>query len=280
MKTIKPKIEQPDVALYGDIVYSNQFNRFLQENIPLKMHILRPFYDLEKKWEKLPLLIWVGGGAFRGSTPLRRIPELTWFAMQGFVVASIQYRVSDQQIFPAQIQDVKAAIRFLRAHAEQYGIDSERVALAGDSAGGHLVTLSGLSTGVTEFNNGEWAGYSDEVKAVISWYGAGDISTASRDATGLPFTLLLGGTPDEKPELARLASPSEYIRSDAPPFLIMHGTADPLVDIEKSKTFYRQLIKAGVTADMYLLDSAGHGTIEFVQPEVHNIMLEFLRQYV
>ncbi|MDR1192738.1 MAG: alpha/beta hydrolase [Peptococcaceae bacterium] len=281
---IKINVSQPDVALYGDIVYGNYFNDWMQENIPLKLCLLRPFLD-PFQWEKLPLLIWVGGGAYRNSAPLLYAPKLTRFALSGYVVASVQYRVSSEGLFPAQIQDVKQSIRFLRQHAGQYGIDPERVAIGGDSAGGHLATLAGLGAGVKAFESDEWPDADDSVKAVINWYGGGDLEPRLREGMTpeektLPFTLLLGGDIEEKTELARLASPSNYITAGAPPFLIMHGSEDTLVPLDRGEALYDRLIGAGARAELYILDGAGHGTAEFAQPEIQEIMLGFLRRYV
>lgn len=283
-KTIKIETPLHDVLFYTDITYAHRQNFFKQYVKPMAVHIMRPIYDIEH-WETLPLLIWVGGGAWKGSTPFRAIPMLSYFARRGYVVASVDYTVSGEDIFPAQIRDVKAAIRFLRAHAAQYGIDPNRVALIGDSAGGHLVSLAALSTGVEEFKTDDWAGLSDEVQAVVDLYGPSVFPVSDeQEITGecwqSPDSLLLGGHCSARPELAKLASPITHVKKDAPPFMILHGTNDTMVGIRHSEALYHALCEAGAKAEFYRIEGAGHATPEFAQDETLQMILNFLNAHL
>ncbi|MDR1272443.1 MAG: alpha/beta hydrolase [Clostridiales Family XIII bacterium] len=272
-QTITPQIEHPEVIQFGDIVYANRFDDYHQESIPLKLHLLRP-NGQGNRWDRLPLFVWVAGGGFRKSTPLYALPFLTWFAQRGFVAASVQHRTCTQQAFPAAVQDVKAAVRFLRSRADVYGIDPERVALGGESAGGYLAALAGLCPDEPAFKTSDWPEAPDDVQAVVSWYA--------------PFTLkgsplqsdLLGDSAEQLPGIAGLTEIEPHITVDAPPFLLMHGVKDAVVPVTQSRMFYEALVRAGVEAEYYELEGAGHGSIEFVQPQVQQIVLSFLNKHL
>lgn len=282
---IREKIEitQPDVLFYTDIVYANRMNEWKQAVYPMKLHLMKPFTDMEED-RLYPLLIWVGGGAWKASTPFRHIPCLSYFARQGFVVASIDYRVSGMDCFPAQIRDVKAAVRFLRLHAQEYGIDADRIAIMGDSAGGHLSALAGTSGDAETFGTEDFPGISCKVQAVVDLYGPSDFfEMPGKDSPEIgalwqtPESLLFGGHISAREDMAKAASPLTYIDKDTPPFLIFHGTEDSVVSIHQSELLYDALIKAGVEADLYELEGANHATPHFVQKRVQELILDFLR---
>lgn len=282
--TIKPEVKRPDVALYKDIVYKNAFNSFRQCNCGLTLDYIRPYYELQK-WEKVPLLIWAEGGAWRTSPPARRIPELSYYAYHGYAVASVQYRVSSQSLWPAQIEDLKTAIRYLKAHADQLGNDTERVAIAGESAGAHLAAMAALTGGKEVFSTSEWNEVSDEVQAAICWYCPGDFTVAKEqaDISGYvcdPRNLLVNEKMGENPQKEAEVSPVNYVDRTAPPFLLFHGSKDPLVPAAQSRSLYEKLVENEVEADYYLLEDAGHASIEFSQEEIQTIMLKFLDRHL
>ena len=186
----------------------------------------------------------------------------------GYAVASINYRLSHEAIFPAQIHDCKGAVRWLRAHAGEYGLDPARVGAWGDSAGGHLVALLGTSGDVAELEgtvggNGE---QSSRVQAVCDWFGPTDMlqiggfpSDIDHNGPDSPEARLFGGPIHEKRDLVTQANPITYIRADAPPFLIVHGDRDPIVPLHQSELLADALRAAGVPVRLITVAGAGHG---------------------
>lgn len=272
-----PEIVRPDIILYPNIVYSNPFSDFMQDTIPLTVNILRPFYKM-KEWEKLPLFVYIGGGAFRGSTPLRNIPELIYFAERGYVVASIGYRVSSEGTFPAQLQDAKAAIRFLRVHCDEYGIDPECIVAGGHSAGGYLSVMLAATEGVEMFETKEWAGVSDAVQGAVCMSGGGcflnDVENPAKREID-PLELLIGGKYENHREMLYAATAVNYLSRKTAPIMMIQGELDDVTPLEQAREFYRQMEQAGVDADFYEIPGAGHGTVELRQPDIHRIMLKF-----
>ena len=239
-------------------------------------------YLPEKRDTPLPLLIWVHGGAWRSGSKDNPGPALQ-FASEGYAVAQVGYRLSGQAIFPAQIYDCKAAVRWLRANSQQYGLDPNRFAAWGSSAGGHLVALLGTSGGVKELEGDvNQLQTSSRVQAVVDWFGPTDFLQITNEshnsefnAADSPVTELLGGTVAEKTQLAAQASPITFVTKDAPPFLIMHGDQDQTVPIKQSLRFYNALKKAGVDATFIPVKGAGHGSLG---PGAIGPVREFLRR--
>jgi acetyl esterase/lipase len=231
---------------------------------------------------KRPLVIWIHGGAWRAGSkngcPAGPLVE------RGFVVASINYRLSNHAVFPAQIHDCKAAIRWLRANADEYGIDAEKVGVWGSSAGGHLVALLGTSGDVKDLE-GDLGNLdqSSRVQAVCDWFGptdlllmnqqAGEFGTMDHDAPNSPESQLLGGTLQQVPDKAKRASPLTYVTSDDPPFLIVHGDQDPLVPWQQSQMLTDSLKAAKCKVTFTIVSGAGHG--RFKEPQVTEDSLKF-----
>jgi acetyl esterase/lipase len=224
----------------------------------------------------LPVVVWIHGGAWRvgskeGGGPAR--PLVT----KGYAVASINYRLSQHAVFPAQIEDCKAAIRWLRANAKKYNLDPDRIGVTGSSAGGHLVAMLGTSGGVValEGHLGDHRDVSSRVACVVDQYGPTDLLSMGgfHDAPDSPEAKLLGGPVQEKKEEARNASPISYVTPDDPPFLIIHGTADPTVPFGQSENLLSALKKAKVEAYLVPVTGGGHGG--FATPEVPERMRLF-----
>ncbi|MWV51380.1 alpha/beta hydrolase fold domain-containing protein (plasmid) [Rathayibacter sp. VKM Ac-2803] len=208
--------------------------------------------------ERLPLLVWLHGGAWRMQDRTAR-PDLHRFASAGYVCVSIDYRLSSAAPHPAQLLDVRAALRFLRERADEYGIDPARIGLWGSSAGGHLAALAGLTGDIDQYAAGEPSG-DTSVQAVIDGYGPADLAGLSADAPAdAPELQLLGGPVGEHLEAALDASPARRAHQGAPPILILHGDADLLVPAEHSERLYDALAEAGSDAALYLIDGFGHG---------------------
>jgi len=228
----------------------------------------------------LPVVIWIHGGAWWAGSK-SQCPALG-FLNHGYAVASVEYRFSQEAIFPAQIQDCQAALRFLRAHAQEYGLDPERFGVWGGSAGGHLVALLGTAGGTKTFPPiGGNEDQSDRVQAVCDWFGPADLTTmpapktdspAAPNAKPGPLAQLLGGPVADHLDRAKAASPVTYVSKDAPPFLIMHGDKDPLVPLAQSQELDAALQKAGAKSTLFVVPGAGHG---FGGPDIFRRVADF-----
>lgn len=233
----------------------------------------------------LPVIVWVHGGAWRAGSkehcPARRL------VAQGYAVASVNYRLSQHAVFPAQIEDCKAAIRWLRSHAGEYQLDPKRFAAWGSSAGGHLVALLGTTGDATEFDKGAHLDHSSRVQAVVDWFGPTDFTQMSRfsptnapinhDAPDAPEALLIGGAVQANKDKAARANPITYVTPGDPPFLIMHGNRDNVVPYQQSELLRDALQKAGVPVTFKIIEGAGHG---FGGPEVDRAVNEFLARHL
>jgi acetyl esterase/lipase len=217
----------------------------------------------------LPLVIWVHGGAWRGGSKAGGGPALRLLT-HGYAVASINYRLSQHATFPAQINDCKAAVRYLRANAKKYGLDPDRFGAWGSSAGGHLVALLGTAGGAAELEgDGRNAGVSSRVQAVCDFFGPSDFSKVveqaipgtkiDRTSPNCPEALLIGGKIADHPDKVRRANPITYISKDCPPFLILHGEQDDVVPVGQSRILDEALKAAGIDSTFVSVPDAGHG---------------------
>jgi len=233
-----------------------------------------------------PLVVMIHGGGWRGGSRNDQTSEAmaAWLVSHGYATAQIDYRKSSEAIFPAQIFDCKGAVRWLRAHARQYGYDGGRVAALGDSAGGHLSVLLGTSAGVEalEGNVGGNAEQSSRVQAIVDLFGPTDFIQRTRDQpqetdqpTGKVYQLL-GGPVHEKLELAKLASGLYHVSHDAPPLLILHGTEDYTVLLNQSERLLDAYRRHGLQATIHLIEGAGHGDKSIYQPETFRWITDFL----
>ncbi|MFA7190461.1 MAG: alpha/beta hydrolase [Sphaerochaetaceae bacterium] len=286
-KTIKTNNILPCIIPTAGIAYALRENMFHQEIQSRRLSLLRPYFtrpigDLSRI-PALPLVINVGGGAWKSSTPWVHTPELTYLANHGYIIASIDYSTINFDIFPAQIEDVKCAIRFLRKNAAKFGADPDRIAIMGDSAGGQLAALAGLTGGSGLFTVGDDLDVSDEVAAVVDIYGPTDFEEILKDSDGLNDIYLeyLGAhNPALVKRNARLASPVNYVRKDAPAFMILHGTADTMVSPKQSRELYDKLTAAGAEAELLWLEGADHADRDFVQTETLEAVLAFLDDHL
>lgn len=218
--------------------------------------------------EPLPLVCWIHGGGWRNGDKANAGRVTRLVSSGKFAAASIGYRLTDESEWPGQIHDCKAAIRYLRANAETHGIDPDRIAVWGSSAGGHLVAMLGV-TGDVDHLEGEIGPHpevSSEVKCVVDYFGPTELlkmneqgSTMDHDAADSPEGLLVGGAIQENPEKARDASPIHHVTADDEPILIVHGTEDGLVPFQQSVDFKKELNEAGVEATLVTVDGGGHG---------------------
>jgi len=223
----------------------------------------------------IPVIIWIHGGGWQnGDKSLNPNGHQLRYARNGYAVASINYRLSGEAIFPAQIYDCKAAIRWLRANAAQYNLDVTRFGVWGSSAGGHLAALVGTSNDVADLEGtvGGNLQYSSRVQAVVDWYGPTDflqmdVQTKSQpgcfmgnhDAANSPESLLIGCQIQTCPQAVQRANPMTYVSMDDPPFFIEHGSADCTVPTGQSQIFQNLLQANGHDSVFTTIQGEGHG---------------------
>ena len=214
--------------------------------------------------KRRPAIVMIHGGGFRGGDKATFLGWVQYFGKLGYVTMTINYRLTGVAPFPAQVEDCKQAVRWLRANAAKYGVDPDHIGALGGSAGAHLATMLALvpkSAGLE--GDGPYQDQSSLVQAAVPISGAYDFRADAIRRTGMriddmalvPF---LGGTADEKPELAAKSSPITYIAKDESPLLIFHGTADKRIDVRQAKEFDEALKKIGADYEMVIIDGAGH----------------------
>jgi acetyl esterase/lipase len=219
-----------------------------------------------------PLVVWIhGGGWLRGNKRLTPNHPALRQLDRNYAVASIEYRLSGEATFPAQLHDCKAAIRWLRANAARYRLDPERIAVWGSSAGAHLAALLGTTGGDPAFEDASMGnpGVSSRVQAVIDWYGPTDFLRmgANHDKPDSPESRLLGCPIQSCPDRAAQANPITHVTPDDPPFFIQHGSADRTVPINQSELLHHALRSAGVPVTYVPLQGVGHKLSHFARNE-------------
>jgi acetyl esterase/lipase len=252
-----------------------------------------------KKAKNVPLIVWIHGGAFlfgsKEGSPLEPIP--LHLLLEGYAVASINYRLSPEAVFPAQLEDCKAAIRWLRAHADEFGTDPNRIGVWGASAGGHLAALLGTTGEVRGFDVGENLGYSSCVQAVCDFYGPTDFLRMDahrlpdgqiHDAPDSPESKLVGAPIQDNPDKVRRVNPITYASKGAPPFLIVHGILDRLVPFNQSQLLTDALEAVGTPVQFHPVEVGGHGQYFgagggcglYADPEVAPMVKAFFATYL
>ncbi|MFO0949913.1 MAG: alpha/beta hydrolase [Isosphaeraceae bacterium] len=239
------------VTTENDVVYTKA------GDAELKLDLARP----STGDGPFPAVLVIHGGAWRGGNKSSNRPLLTRFAERGYVAVSPQYRFCPKELFPAQVHDVKAAVRWLKAHAKEYRIDPDRVGAVGFSAGAHLALMLGLTSAADGLEGDAPAGAPDtKVSAVVNFFGPTELSAPDIPDVSRPLVRdFLGGSPEEKPEAAKKASPITYISKDDPPVLTFQGTKDPLVPHTQATRLVDAMTAAGVPGRVELLIGAGHG---------------------
>jgi acetyl esterase/lipase len=232
------------------------------------MHLLMDLQVPTPRGKRHPLVIYVPGGGFMMAAKEQALNLRAYVADAGFVVASVQYRTMlNGATFRDGVADVKSAIRYLRAHAQLYDIDAGRVAVWGESAGGYLVSMVGVTTGVSSFDVGNDLDQKSDVQAVVDKFGPSDVSKIAADfdpqlqasyQANNPFIPYVEGKP------ATVANPLTYIEANAPPFLIFHGSQDRLISPSQTLLLHNALVAAGVHSTRYVLEGAGHGDLAFM----------------
>jgi acetyl esterase/lipase len=227
-----------------------------------------------------PLLVWIHGGAYMGGDKGENHAIWEDLMALGYAVATINYRLSSDARWPAQITDCKAAIRYLRARADEYHLDPGRIAVWGSSAGGHLAALVGTSGGEKSFDNGEHLDQSSAVSCVVDLFGPADFETMPQfTSPDSPEARLWGRPTSEALELARTASPLTHLSRDTPPILILHGDADGVVHVSQSRQFEAAMKKAGAPGELVVLPGVGHSHVE-VWIQKRDLILGFFERHL
>jgi acetyl esterase/lipase len=233
-----------------DITYANV------NSIELKLDVMMP-----EGAGPFPAVMVIHGGAWRAGNKRDCRFIMPDFVKRGYVAISPQYRFCPKEPFPAQVQDVKAAVRFVKSHAKDYNIDPDRMGAIGFSAGGHLALMLGLTSPADGLEGDTSGGGPDSsVKAVVNYFGPTDLAAKDIPDVSKPLVKdFLGGTPAEKPDLAAKASPLSYVSKDDAPVLTFQGTKDPLVPSTQATKLAEAMTAAGVPGRVELLIGAQHG---------------------
>lgn len=254
------------------------------ENPRQKLDLYLP----KKKGPKpLPVIVFIHGGGWKAGNKSSGAATLSRLVLsEQYIGVSLAYRLTQEAHWPAQIHDCKAAIRWLKAHAAELGADPDRIAVWGNSAGGHLASLLGTTGDTPELDGslGSHSKLSTKVRCVINFYGPQNFrtmvqqeSSVDRTTKDYPEALLLGGRVQDVPDIARAASPVTYVSSGDAPFFTAHGTKDPLVSILQARELHTALQKAGVESFLIEMTDAGHG---FRSPELDQRIDLFLAKHL
>ena len=248
----KPNAKQAEprqprnVKITRDVEYGRAGER------SLKLDLYQP---AKPAAEKLPVIVWIHGGGWRGGNKSSGSNLVRFVETGNYVGVSVGYRLSGEAVWPAQIHDCKAAIRWVRANAEEYGIDPDRIGLWGSSAGGHLVSLLGTSSDIKALDGDNGSpGVSSRVACVVDYCGPSQMTVFKH-----PAVMQLFGSPEAHKAHSEAASPAAHVTKDDPPILIVHGTKDGTVPISQAELFHEKLNKAGVDVTFIKIEGGGHG---------------------
>jgi acetyl esterase/lipase len=265
-----PALAEPKPRIDFDVVYAKA------GDTELKLDLGRP---AEGKGP-FPCVVLFHGGGWRAGNKKDLRPWVTFLAQEGYAAASVGYRLVPAATFPAQIEDAKTAVRFLRANADRYGIDKDRFAAMGWSAGGHLACLLGLTDPKCGLEGKECPDQSSRVQAVIDYFGPTDLTAFAKNDLAQKGMLgpFIGAKYSEDPKAHERASPVKYVTKDAPPFLIFHGTTDFIVPIEQSRSLAAKLKGAGVSVKLVEVPGEGHGWEGKASAETQRETMKFLAE--
>ena len=274
-----------EVNLVKDVVF-HETKSIDGDPMSLKMDILTYKDDKVR-----PCVVYVIGGGFSFAAKERNLFDRYEIAKAGYVVASVQYHVISTGIYSDAVKDVKAAVRYMRANADKYGVDPENIGIWGESAGGYLTAMVATTNGEKQFEEGAYLDQSSDVKAAVDAYGLSDLTKIGADydeaAANAHFTVISpdgqfihgknsGLTSLDKPEEVAKANPINYVDKNDPPFLFFHGTKDMTVSPSQTLLLHNALREKGVSSTRYVLEGAGHASAEFSDPQVINIIIDFL----
>lgn len=273
------KAKTPQIPAGVKVLRDQEYARIGEKKLLLDLYLP------EQAAKPLPVIVGIHGGGWAAGS--KEGAQGVRLSGRGYAVACIQYRLSGEAIFPAQIEDCKAAVRWLRAHAKEYELDSDRMGAIGHSAGGHLSSLLGVAGNIKEFDKGENLSLSSRVHAVCAMSGPTDFlqmdvhaiagAPFKHDAPQSPESRLIGGAIQEHKDKVARTNPVTFISQDDPPFLLIHGEQDPLVPAHQATLFHEALTKAGLESKVHVVAGAGHG---IGGPEVNRLVDEFFDKHL
>lgn len=280
---------QPMIRLNSDFVYAQTANN-MGRPVNLKMDVIQPVAT-----KPLPAVLFVTGGGFMDAPKTKYIGQRVDIARAGYVVASIDYRVVPMVTFPGMLEDVKSAVRYLRANAKTFNIDPNHIAVMGESAGGYLAAMMGTTNGEKQFDTGQYLDQSSDVQAAIDIYGLSDLTQVAADfsqqeqdihkSPAMPEALLVNGIPwinnkgggiNSDLAKAKAANPITYISDKTAPFLLMHGDTDQVVSPSQTNILHQALTDKGIESTRYVIKGANHADSYWYQPKVIEIVIDFL----
>lgn len=283
-------VVQGRIDAISGVVYSQVFERGRSVR-GLKMTLFVP-----RTKEKKPAVLYFPGGGFTSADHEKFLEMRYALACAGYVVAACEYRAVPNK-FPALLEDAKSAVRWMRAHASEFGVDANRIGLLGDSAGGYVVQMAGATNGEKNWDVGDFKEVSSDVQAVVSIYGISDLTTigegignenvhASAAVTealllnGPAFKDFAGASVNADPQKAKAASPIGHVDGTEPPFLLMHGSGDKVVSPLQSKKMFEALQNKKVEAEYVLVRGAEHGDLPWYQPGVISRVVNFFDRHL
>jgi acetyl esterase/lipase len=286
-KPLSVEMTVPPIRLNADFVYSETFNN-MGRPVQLKMDVIQPYSP-----KPLPAVLFVTGGGFMDAPKTKFVGQRVDMARAGYVVASIDYRVVPMVTFPGMLEDIKTAVRYLRANAPKFGIDPERIAIMGESAGGYLAAITATTNGEKQYDKGQYLDQSSDVQAAVDLYGLSDLTSVGADfseeiqeahkSPAIPEAMLVNGIPWmgggsilSDLEKAKEANPITHISKKTPPFLLMHGDADQVVSPSQTKILHEALVKSGIDSTRYVVKGADHAGFLWYQPEIMDVVIKFL----
>lgn len=292
-KTLYVPLTRAKIHFVPDVVYA-QVQTLENPHQLLQMDLLIPQVK-----RKLPTVVFVPGGGFISANKAR-MPQLRMYlAERNFVVASINYRTVPSARFPQPVEDVKSAIRFLKANTQKFSVDAEKITVVGDSVGGYLAAFAAVTNNAEMFNVGENLDMSSEIVAAVDLYGMSDLQHIAStfpvelqnlyNSAGSVTSLFVNGIPAfggtdggilAHPVSAERANPINYITKNSAPMLLMHGTADSVVSPEQTEILFDALLRQDVEAERYVVPNAGHADEHWQQENVLGVITEFLIRHV
>lgn len=271
---------QPDILqIDSDLTYTQVPGWLNQTTRDLHLSVIRH----QKRFDdhKFPVIFWFAGGAWMDVDYNIHLANLTAYAQKGFVIIDVEYRDSNKVKFPGQLEDAKAAIRYIKKNALKFQIDPDKIIVMGESAGGHLASMLGVTNGLKKFDVGDNLEFNSDVNLAIPWSGVVDPLTTMRsnltDDHNFMYRNFLGKKPDQSQVLNDRANPLKYIDQQTVPFLILHGTDDSIVPVSNAEQLAQTLTEHKIINELYEVKDAKHMDPKFWRPEIRQLIVDFIK---